>query len=91
MTELEQRAARALAACRFSPATFDKRFARWIGRVVETEPERELTERGRACLWRKVWRYRRQILDSELLVTAKMGGEPFEVLAAARLQRDLFV
>jgi hypothetical protein len=60
MTPDEVRMARALGRCSFTPATFDKRFARDIAARAE-KPEPTITEAGAACLRAKVHRYRRQI------------------------------
>src|SRR5262245_36189733 len=61
MTEAERHAARALAGCRFTPASWEKRFARDMGEYARTPGYGSLTERQRENLWYLVYRYRRQI------------------------------
>jgi hypothetical protein len=78
MTDDEVRMARALGACRFAPATFDKRFARDIAARAE-KPEPTITEAGAACLRAKVHRYRRQIpADVVALAGPPAPAEPRE-------------
>jgi uncharacterized protein (TIGR02996 family) len=57
----DRKAATALLGCNFAPATFDKRFVRDVCTPVYYGQADELTPAQRACLWRLVWRYRRQI------------------------------
>lgn len=63
MTEMEYKAVRALASCRFLPGTFDKRIARQWAEKAAKDLLAPMTVKGRACLWRLVWKYRRQIDD----------------------------
>lgn len=63
-TDLEKRAALAIAKCRFLPGSWDKRFARDVGTLAENEGQ--LTERMAWHIWRVVYRYRRQVHDPEL-------------------------
>lgn len=72
MTEAELRAARTLSSCRFAPATFDRRFAR---DVAAFPAEAVLTPKQRACLWRLVHRYRRQ-LPAGVVRMARGGKGP---------------
>lgn len=60
---MEYKAVKALANCRFLPATFDKRIARQWAEKASKDLLAPMTEKGRACLWRLVWKYRRQISD----------------------------
>lgn len=54
----------------YIPASFDKRFARDIGGHTA------LTEGQRMLLWRMVWRYRRQIVERDLVQMAKSKITP---------------
>src|SRR5262245_16366233 len=54
----ERAALEALARCRFAPATFVKRFA---ASLAATPEDYRLTAKQRACLYRYVVKYRRQI------------------------------
>lgn len=77
MTEREHYAANQLARCSFQPGSFEKRFAKQIkAKAVSDNPE--ITEKGRACLWRLVYRYRRQIPDERLIAEANhiVNGAP---------------
>jgi hypothetical protein len=61
MTAFEQEAVRVLSLCSFLPSSFDKRLVRRWAESLETQPRRPMTEKGKAYLWRLVWKYRRQI------------------------------
>lgn len=80
MTEMEYKAVKALANCRFLPATFDKRIARQWAEKAARDLLAPMTAKGRACLWRLVWKYRRQI-DDEIVNYAMLHTE---VLAAQK-------
>lgn len=67
LTDLDRRAATALARCTFLPSSTDKRMARFVQAATE------LTDRQLAYLWRLIWRYRRQHQDRELINTAVIG------------------
>ncbi|HEX2868777.1 MAG TPA: hypothetical protein VHO03_17180 [Ignavibacteriales bacterium] len=69
MTAEEKRAAIALGRCRFLPASWNKRFAQDMSSLACTGGE--ITEKQRTCLWKVVYRYRRQISDPEILSIAK--------------------
>ncbi len=69
MTDLEVRAACALARCTFVPGTGTKRFARDIAWIAGNT--KLITEGQRAYLWSAVWRFRRQIRDKDVLVMAQ--------------------
>ena len=62
MTAMDKRGIKALAGCTFLPGEFNKRFA------GDLEWARQFTgwisEKQRACLWRLIYRYRRQILQN---------------------------
>jgi len=77
-TDIEIRAMIQLGTCRFTPASFDKRFAQNMRSfALNATPAPQVTEREVACLWRKVWRYRRQISDKTILAeAAKHPTEP---------------
>lgn len=74
MTEIEYKAVRALANCSFLPGTFDKRIARKWAEKAAKDLLAPMTEKGRACLWRLVWKYRRQI-DQEIVDYAMLQTE----------------
>jgi hypothetical protein len=74
MTPLEKERALALSGCRFTPASFDKRFARNMGGMVKAGGE-QITEAEAACLERKCWRYRRQLPAN--LVPASQPADNF--------------
>ena len=74
MTEMEYKAVRALANCSFLPATFDTRIARKWAEKAAKDFLAPMTEKGRACLWRLVWKYRRQI-DQEIVDYAMLQTE----------------
>lgn len=59
-------AARLLANCTFLPGSWNKRFARGIRNIANSDTP-YLTPRQFMNLWRLVWHYRRQI-DIELIV-----------------------
>lgn len=61
MTEDQHAMAIHLGACRFLPASFDKRFARDMWAIAAENPEKELTEKQHTYLCRAVYKYRRQI------------------------------
>lgn len=63
MTEMEYKAVKALANCRFLPGTFEKRIARQWAEKAAKDLLAPMTDKGRACLWRLVWKYRKQIDD----------------------------
>jgi hypothetical protein len=73
MIGAEIRAALALGACRFTPASFDKRFVR--GLAGEARTTKRITDKQAVLLWELVHRYRRQIEDEELLKIAKAVKE----------------
>lgn len=74
MTEMEYKAVKALANCRFLPGTFDKRIARKWAEKAAQDLLAPMTDKGRACLWRLVWKYRRQI-DDEIVNYAMLQTE----------------
>lgn len=74
MTEMEYKAVRALATCSFLPATFDKRIARKWAEKAAKDFLAPMTDKGRTCLWRLVWKYRRQI-DQEIVDYAMLQTE----------------
>ncbi len=60
MTEDEQTLCRLLGGCTFTPASFDKRFARTMY-AASVQTQAFITEKQAALLREKVTRYRRQI------------------------------
>lgn len=60
MTEDQRRMVSALSRVTFLPATFDKRFAKGLLAMMESDPEKGLTDNQDACLRRIVHKYRRQ-------------------------------
>jgi hypothetical protein len=72
MTDLECKAIDALAGCTFLPGSFDKRIARQWHDMAKRDPLKPMTVKGRACLWRLVWKYRRQIGDTALIEYAAL-------------------
>lgn len=67
MTPFELKAVQALALCSFLPGSFEKRIARQWKEKADRDPKEPMTERGRACLWRLIWKFRRQISDKKLI------------------------
>lgn len=65
MTVGEELMALALGGCRFSPGTFDKRFARDVAWQATQEPK-QITEKQAALLRKMITRYRRQIRAGSL-------------------------
>jgi len=61
MTELQIEIAKALGNCSFCPGTAQKRFARNMASLAESEPGRELTPKQAAYLYDMAHRYRRQL------------------------------
>lgn len=78
MTRTEIRAVNALSLCSFLPGSFDKRIVRLWGEAARERPKRPMSEKGRAFMWRLVWKYRRQILDEELVAAARKKREAAE-------------
>jgi hypothetical protein len=72
MTDIEYRAIGELAGCSFLPATFDKRIARQWYEMSQRDMLKPMTEKGRAMLWRLVWKYRRQIADKKIVEYAAL-------------------
>ncbi len=69
MTPMDKRAACALGCCNFLPGAPAKGFAREMAdKARHCEPT--ITERQRAWLWKLVYTYRKQILDSEIVAEA---------------------
>jgi hypothetical protein len=56
-----KRIAKALAGCSMLPGSWDKRFARDMARLAETEPDKELTDPQKENLIRLAHKYRRQL------------------------------
>lgn len=74
MTPIEQRAIKVLYRCTFLPGSFDKKIvATWYG-WLETQPGREMSEKGKRLLWKLVYKYRRQIPDDSLILHALAEG-----------------
>jgi hypothetical protein len=71
MTDHDKYAALSLAKCTMLPASYNKRFARALREIAESDEPR-LTPRQRANLWRLVYRYRRQIPDPSLISEAQI-------------------
>ncbi len=69
MTDLEVRAACALARCTFVPGSSPKSFARNMAAIAGGS--KQITEGQRAYLWSAVWHFRRQIKDKDVLVMAE--------------------
>jgi hypothetical protein len=65
-TKAQIEIAKALAACRFLPASWDKRFARDMAAMATNRPDRDFTDRQLAHLLRLAHKYRRQISASVL-------------------------
>ena len=62
MTALEQSAALALAQCRMQ--NFDRRFSDCLEKeALQAEPR--ITDKQANCLWRKIWKFRKQILAQD--------------------------
>ena len=67
MTGREKQGIKALSNCTFLPGSFEKRIAGvWHGKL-ESAPHKRMTDKGKACLWELVYRFRRQIADTELI------------------------
>ena len=66
MTEKEQTAALSLAHC--SLRHFDRRFSDCLAHEAKQD-EPKITDKQANCLWRKVWKFRKQI-------AAPQKGEP---------------
>lgn len=60
MTEREAEIARTLSGCRFTPASFEKRFARDLGAQAQST-ERLISPKQSALLMKLAHRYRRQL------------------------------
>ena len=71
MTELEQRACRALPGITFSRKSGHVKIANRIYRIFLSDPMWPLSEEEQADLWFLLWRYRRQIDDRELVAHAE--------------------
>lgn len=79
MTDLEVRAAQALGAASFAPATNAKRIARTIAGQVTRRDDGTgtprwagtITDKQAALMWRLVWSYRRSIHDERVLDRAR--------------------
>jgi hypothetical protein len=73
MTALERRACLAIEFPRvnYLPGSFDKRFSRGMGAEARLPHGGALTGKQRQLLWTKVWMYRRQIRDAELVRIAR--------------------
>ena len=65
MAEAERELARALSGCKFTPASFDKRFARDMRGIAESLTP-QVTEKQAALLRRMITRYRRQIQPASI-------------------------
>lgn len=77
MTELEQRACRALGSCTFLPGTPHKRFARDM--AFASVIDKPMISEGQVRqLWRLVYRYRRQIGSKELIEHAQVENSKAE-------------
>ena len=70
MTKMERQAVAALSNCSFLPGCFEKRITRLWKEKMDRAPREPMTDKGRACLWRLVYRYRRQIGDEQLIAFA---------------------
>lgn len=70
MTEDERRAALALSGPTYLSATPDKRFARDISSLAKQDGA-QITDAQADYIWRMVYRYRRQIRESELVAMAE--------------------
>jgi len=73
MTDREKYAATRLVSCTFLPGSYNKRFAMDIYWMAKSGIE--ATEKQIANLWRLVYRYRRQIKDTELVAEAQEKGD----------------
>jgi hypothetical protein len=82
MSHQEREAAAWLGRCTYLPGSFDKRFGRDMAARAERK-DAQITEGQAAQIWRQVWRYRRQIGDSQLIDMAKHKAKP--VTPAARI------
>lgn len=71
MTDLEQRAIRALADVRMPTKSWHWKQAEHLLGVLVLEPQRKLGITEAADLWFLVFRYRRQIPDVELVSHAR--------------------
>jgi uncharacterized protein (TIGR02996 family) len=76
---IERQAIELLAGCNFLPGSFDKRFARTLG---EYKPDHRLTAKQRACLWKLVKKYRRQIRHPRFIEFAERWmNRPADIIA----------
>ena len=62
---LTARAIADLTFCRFTPGSWDKRFARDMGERVSFGPT-SITAKQYAWVWKLAWKYRRQLGPSEI-------------------------
>ena len=69
ISERERYAIQRLAKCRFLPGSREKRFARDMAALADSDTP-HITARQRAYLWIMVYRYRRQISDERLVAEA---------------------
>lgn len=70
MTDLERRAVSALDPVTFPVASFWKRLRRSLaGQAAQENPT--ISDRQAACLWKTVWRFRRQVLDQTIVAEAE--------------------
>jgi hypothetical protein len=75
MTELEQRALKALTGVTMRPYAGGKRFLREMEPRMERKDGYQLTERQAWYLWFQIYTYRRQIHDAELVGWGKQVKE----------------
>lgn len=88
MTAEDRQAARALAACVFPAASFNKRFAADLAAIARSGAP-DISEKQRRNLWRLVWMYRRQIKDKALLDQARPVWEEWQrEVRAMRAERE---
>lgn len=61
MTEEQKYICMQLGNVSYLPASFDKRFAKNLSSLVQTQPEKELTEKQIEWMYRLLYKYRKQL------------------------------
>lgn len=81
MTQEQIMQAKLLDGCTYLPGSFEKRFARNMAALAETNPEKELTAKQADWLEKQFFRYRNQIgkADKQVKELLKDLKPPFEL------------
>lgn len=85
MKQIQIKALSLLSGCTFLPGSFDKRFMRDLSALPDKQTK-ELTEKQNRCLWKLVYKYRRQHDDKWFTAHAENLMKKWESDAAKETQ-----